>query len=119
MPENQSGGWDKANTVVLTQIKTTLAIMGATISLVIIIIPILLTNLYDKLDTINANTVQIATVQTQITAMQRDINRIMNWVDGNRGGRIPTSREVAIDVCDSGCEATLYAYTLESGVMRR
>lgn len=116
MPENSGKGCSKEDIVSLAQIKQTLVVLGAVLSLVIVIFPVILSRLYTKLDSIDANTIQVATIQIQITTLQRDIDRIMLWVDRERDSdRLKTASVVATEVCRVGCTPVLAKYIQEAG----
>lgn len=111
MPENSKEGFSNKDIISLAQIKQTLVVLGAVVSLVVIIFPVILSRLYTKLDSIDTNTLQVATIQVQITTLQRDIDRIMLWVDRERDSkRVATTGLIASEVCIEGCSLTLARY---------
>lgn len=118
MTENEEKGFSKEDIISLAQIKQTLVILGGVLTLVVIILPLVLSRLYTKLDSINANTVKIATIGIQISNLQRDIDRIMIWMDRERNSgsnsRIMTSELIVKEFCDIDCNPALYSY-IETG----
>ena len=84
MPEKPKvAGDEKPDLITSNVVKQTLVMLGAAVSLGVVILPLVLSRLWDRLDEINIHTTEIAKLTVEVTQIRRDMDRLMNLIDSN------------------------------------